>query len=96
MSQSYNFSKNFWQIYGMRLVADIVILFVTFATPWWLGVILGIFATLFFPLYLEVIVFGWILDFIYGGFRFELSALIWLVISFFIRKRVQFLNGSKY
>lgn len=88
--------KNLVRMYGPRILADVVLVIVSLSAPWWFTVILGIVATLLLPFYIEIIVFGWLLDFVYGGVRFEISALLLVIISFFVRKRVQFLNASNY
>ncbi len=50
-----------------RLFFDFVLLCAVFYTPWWFVAVLAFFGVLFFSSFYEVIVFGALIDFLYGA-----------------------------
>jgi len=73
-------------IFGIILFLSIIIL------PWWVSALFAIFLLYYLKHFNEIIIFGLIMDIYYGQstYYFTLFALILLLSSFFIKKRLKF------
>lgn len=82
-STSYLRFALFWGV----LIAVLVL-------PWWLSIFVLLVGTIYFPLYLEILFFGFLFDTLYSGFRnFPHTglflALLFLVLVLFAKTRVR-------
>ena len=67
----------------LRIVSDILLLVMAFLVPWWLFAPLALVALFFFGQYIEIIVFGFLLDCVYGtGKGFDIS--LFTILGFFL------------
>lgn len=56
----------------MRIGFDIILIFLTFTTPWWVVFIVGLFGALLFRWYVELIIAGVVIDILFGT-----SSMVW-------------------
>jgi hypothetical protein len=84
-----------------RIVFDILILISAIVCPWWFTALFSIAILYYFKTFNEIILFGLVMDILYGrvsanfhfwDYRFTLFFLILLLISFVIKKRLKFYN----
>jgi hypothetical protein len=84
-----------------RIVFDVLLLLSAIACPWWFTGIFSIVILYYFKTFNEVILFGVIMDILYGGlsatfnwwdYKFTLFFLLLLITSYFIKKRLKFYN----
>jgi hypothetical protein len=75
----------------MRLLTFILILLSIFTLPFWVSLILSIFAIIYFDSFLEIIFFGFLYDLTYteGGFIFLILSFIIYIIVLFIKDRTR-------
>ncbi len=79
-----------------RYIIAIVVIISAFALPWWVPAIVSLYGALRFPLFLEALVAGVIVDVLYGthtilgipGFV-SLCALVLIVVATFIRSHIR-------
>ncbi|HPS21614.1 MAG TPA: hypothetical protein PLO44_02300 [Candidatus Paceibacterota bacterium] len=83
----------------LRILAFIILLFSILFLPFWISIILGIFATIYFRNYWEVVVLFFISDFLYGvqntkyaflTFTSGIFALLFLILVEFLKKKFKF------
>ena len=86
-----------------HLILDIILFMVILLLPWWVSVLGAIFLLYYFRSFNEIVLFGVLMDILYGRFssgfhpldyRFTLLFLALLLTSFVIKKRLKF-YGSK-
>ena len=78
----------------IRAIAFFLALVLIATIPWWLSLVVLIGLTIYFPLYLEVIFFGFLFDTLYSSLhRFPYPALtlatLVLLITMFVRSRIR-------
>jgi hypothetical protein len=82
-----------------RIIFDILLFISAIAAPWWFTGIFSIAILYYFKNFNEIILFGLVMDILYGrladtfhwyDYRFTLFFLILLLTSFFIKKRLKF------
>ena len=79
---------------ALRVLFFIIVLITVVTLPWWLSAILLVGLTIYFPLYIEVLFFGFLFDTLYSaGLTFPYTALtiafIFLMIVFFIKTQIR-------
>lgn len=79
-----------------RLFFDLVLLGAVFYTPWWFVAIIAFFGVLFFSSFYEIIVFGALIDFLYGartlsamGTMGLLGAVVIFALATYVKKIVR-------
>ncbi len=78
----------------VRILAFFVALMFVLLTPWWISIPLTIGLAVYFPTYLEILVFGFLFDSLYSAqyampYTGLLSAFVVLVVIIFIRDRIR-------
>lgn len=74
----------------VRIAIDIAMLIAVFTVPWWFTLPLLFVLSVYFRSYIEALVFGIMLDAVYGGgFFYTLFAVSFLIIGSFIRKQLR-------
>jgi hypothetical protein len=82
-----------------RIIFDILLFISAIVAPWWFTGIFSIVILYYFKNFNEIILFGLVMDILYGrladtfhwyDYRFTLFFLILLLTSFFIKKRLKF------
>jgi len=82
-----------------RIIFDILLLLSAIVCPWWFTGIFSIVVLYYFRTFNEIILFGLIMDILYGrlsatfhwwDYKFTLFFLILLLSSIFIKKRLKF------
>ena len=77
-----------------RIIFDICIFFGIFFMPWWLSAILILASIVYFPLFVESVVLGFLFDILYRPSRTLISfssliSLILVVLVFYIKTKVR-------
>ena len=77
-----------------RIILFIVMYIVVLVMPWWLSVVLLALCTVYMPVYIEVLFFGFVFDTLYASkFVFPyvglLCSLVFLVAVLLIRTRIR-------
>lgn len=70
-----------------RILFDVILLGSIFYAPWWLIIILALIAAFLWPPYYEVIVFGILVDLMYGAHTLlfnGVSGLLTAIVIFFV------------
>lgn len=82
-----------------RLIFNILFFLSIVACPWWVSVAFGIFTLYYFRFFNEIILYGLLLDILYGRFsvhfglwdyRFTLFFAVLLLSSFYLKKGLKF------
>ncbi|MES2213217.1 MAG: hypothetical protein V4473_00070 [Patescibacteria group bacterium] len=79
---------------GMRTLLFVTTLICVLVLPWWVSALLLCALTIYFPLYLEVLLFGFLFDTLYASkYAFPytglLSATVLLLIVLFFRTKIR-------
>ena len=79
---------------GLRILSFIVVLVAVVVLPWWLSIFILIGLTLYLPFYLEVLVFGFLLDTLYSAdFSFPYTGLsvstVFLLATILIKTQIR-------
>lgn len=79
-----------------RIIFDLILLGAIFYSPWWIVAILAFIGAFVWPMYYEIIVFGVIVDVLYGvnsatfgGLAGVLTAIVILFVASYSRKAVR-------
>lgn len=84
-----------------RIIFDILLFISAIMAPWWFTGIFSIAILYYFKSFNEIILFGLVMDIIYGrlsetfhwyDYRFTVFFLILLLTSYYIKKRLKFYN----
>lgn len=67
-----------------RFIFDLVLLGAIFYTPWWLIVILALIGAFLWPPYYEVLMFGILVDLLYGASTLSFGGLLGILVSIII------------
>jgi hypothetical protein len=82
-----------------HIILDLILFLVIILCPWWFGVILAVFLLFYLRFFYEIVLFGLMIDIYYGDFssgfnffayRFMLSAIVLLLMSFYLKRRLKF------
>jgi hypothetical protein len=82
-----------------RIIFNLVLLLVIIGGPWWASVAFGIFTLYYFRFFNEIVLYGLLLDILYGrlsatfslwDYRFTVFFIILLLSSFYIKKGLKF------
>lgn len=84
-----------------RIIFDILVFVSAIVAPWWFTAIFSIAVLYYFKNFNEIVLFGLVMDILYGrlsvafhwyDYKFTLFFLILLLTSYFIKKRLKFYN----
>ena len=50
-----------------RILFDIIGILIVFMFPWWVAFAYGLIGIILFPWYIEIVIFGALIDILYGG-----------------------------
>ena len=82
-----------------RIFLNIGLFLIVLVCPWWVSIIAALVLLYYFKTFTEIVIFGLIIDILYGHFspgfqlfdyRATLVAMILLLISIFLKKRLKF------
>ncbi len=73
----------------MRIIADIIIFFCVFLTPWYMPLIFSLFLLVYFD-FIEIIFVGAMIDALYGGKLFVLLSAVAFIGFIFLKPRLAF------
>lgn len=77
---------------GKRILFDLFILASLFFIPWWVVVLLGVLGVFYFPAYYELVVFGFVLDILYGssgGTGYGVVGFLVALVCFFAFEKIR-------
>lgn len=78
---------------GKRFLLDSIGLVIVLMFPWWVGFIVVIVGTIFFPWYVEALFFGAIYDILYGGvvhhWYLHITQLVIFAIPLFVAEFIK-------
>ena len=79
----------------VRIPLFILVFIAVLVLPWYFSAMILIGLTIYYPLYLEVILFSFLFDILYSSiYRFPYTALstavVFLVVVMFVRTRIRF------
>ena len=84
-----------------HIIFDLILFLAIILCPWYLSVILAFVILYYLPVFNEIVIFGLIMDILYGGFlstfrlfdyKFTILFLILLLSSLYIKNRLKFSN----
>lgn len=70
-----NSNKKIFNVFKIRIIFNIILFLAVFYTPWWIVVALAFIGVFMWPLYLEILFFGILLDILYGASTSPLGGL---------------------
>lgn len=82
-----------------RLIFNVLLFLSIVACPWWVSVAFGVVTLYYFKFFNEIILYGLLLDILYGRFsvhfslwdyRFTLFFTVLLLSSFYLKKGLKF------
>ncbi len=78
----------------IRIITFIITLVLVLTLPWWVSVVLLLGLTIVFPLYLEVLFFGFLFDTLYSsrhGFPYTALTIVFvfLILVSFVKTRIR-------
>lgn len=78
----------------IRILTFILVFFLVSVLPWWLSAIILVGLTIYFPLYLEVLFFGFFFDALYAvRYTFPYTGLsvatVFLLVVIFVKTQVR-------
>ncbi len=83
----------------IRIIIFIIVFALVVVLPWWISILILLALTIYFPLYLEVLFFGFLFDTLYSvHFNFPYTGLsltaVFLLITIFFKTQIR-INRSK-
>ena len=82
-----------------RVIFNVLLFLSIVVCPWWVSVVLGIFTLYYFKFFNEIILYGLLMDILYGklsvvfslwDYRFTLFFAVLLLSSFYLKKGLKF------
>ncbi len=66
----FNLDKKNFNVFKIRIIFDIILFIAVFYIPWWVIAVLALIGAFLWPPYLEIFIFGILLDVLYGSNAF--------------------------
>ena len=85
----------------IRFISELLLLLIIIICPWWFALFFAIFNLYYFKFFNEIIIFGLLMDILYGktfvnfnlvDYHFTIFCLIALISSFYIKKYLKYYN----